>query len=71
MIASMTSGPRGWTLTLKDETMKTSRSTTVAYANGESFTEAEWIQEDPPLADVSSYNSSYPLLSPVAFKDSA
>ena len=67
--ASMVRTAQGWTVTLDDQTTGTPVSTLVPYGVGASFTEAEWIEEDPSPSDVTAQDLPYPQMTPVTFQD--
>jgi hypothetical protein len=64
--ASMTLGPRGWALSIKDETSGASASLTTTYALGARYNEVEWTQEDVTDGRTSK-PFPYPRLSTVVF----
>ena len=68
LAASMTRTASGWKLVARDETTNTTLTKTVAYDTGGSFSQGEWLQEDPPTSSVPDQDGPYPRTSTVAFE---
>ncbi len=60
-------GSRGWRLAVRDETNGAVASKSLSYGRGQTFNQAEWLQEDPAPAQVTSVDLPYPRLSTVTF----
>jgi len=58
--AISTEGPTGWALTFKDVTQGVTKTTTVHYGVGATFSQGEWIQEDPAPLNGSSSGTDLP-----------
>ena len=67
--AQMVRSATGWTLRM--DVGKRNKPTTkiVSYAVGKSFTQAEWLQEDPAPSSVTAVDEPYPQLSRVVFSN--
>jgi hypothetical protein len=66
---SMVRGSSGWTLTMDVGNNSKPTTKVIAYGVGQTFSQAEWLQEDPAPASVTAVDEPYPQLSPVVFKD--
>jgi hypothetical protein len=64
----MVQSTRGWHLVVHDVTVGWSRSIEVAYGGSATFSESEFIQEDPAAAEVTTIDAPYPLTSTVTFE---
>jgi hypothetical protein len=65
---SMTKDSSGWHLQVRNESKSLSISRQINYAANVSFTVAEWIQENPAPALVSSRDTPYPNIDNVTFQ---
>ena len=65
--ASMVQNKRGWYLKFRDPSIKFSYAKEVKYAKDVSFTDAEWLQEDPAPANISAQDVPYPDITNVKF----
>jgi hypothetical protein len=69
LAVQMTRGATGWTLSMHLGTSKTPTTKVIDYGVGQSFTQAEWLQEDPAPSSVTAVDEPYPRLSSVVFSD--
>ena len=63
--ANMSQVSDGWTLTFKDLTRHRTTTKKVAYGEGATFSQAEWLQEDPAPRDDTPTDLPYPTTSVV------
>jgi hypothetical protein len=65
---AMTRENQGWSLVVHDETSGIPMTTTIRYGAGDSFTSAEWIQEDPTASAEAAVDLPYPQTTTVSFQ---
>ncbi len=63
--ADMTQVSDGWVLTFKDLTRHSTRTKNVPYGAGKTYSQAEWLQEDPAPKDDTPTDLPYPTTSVV------
>jgi hypothetical protein len=66
--ASMARNKQGWELDFRDKTSGFSVIKQVVYAAGATFSQAEWLQEDPSPSDIAARDVPYPEMSNVKFE---
>ncbi|MGH9017007.1 MAG: hypothetical protein ACRDY1_04580 [Acidimicrobiales bacterium] len=67
--AAMTQTASGWILTLADVTGHWTRTVSTGYQGNGTFTEGEWIQEDPTTSLDAAVDVPYPVTTVVGFSD--
>ena len=65
--ADMSQVSGGWLLTFKDLTRHSTKTKKVAYGAGKTYSQAEWLQEDPAPKDNTPTDLPYPTTSVVQF----
>lgn len=69
ILASMKHTSHGWTLKLVDKTWADTYVRKVSYGGNDSFTEAEWIQEDPAPSISTPVDVPYPKMTAPVFSN--
>ena len=68
IFASMMRNSHGWSLSFDDPSSSISVVKEIRYGVGATFTEGEWLQEDPAPADISAQDVPYPDITNVKFQ---